>query len=47
MKEWFMSLDSVAATKITTIKLKMEPGNLYKYGTYERFQGYGKKSGKK
>lgn len=27
-EEWFMSLDSVAAAKITTVKLKMEQGNL-------------------
>ncbi|MBF0548792.1 MAG: type II toxin-antitoxin system RelE/ParE family toxin [Candidatus Riflebacteria bacterium] len=27
-EEWFMALDSVAAAKITIVKLKMEQGNL-------------------
>ena len=27
-EEWFMGLDTVAAAKITTVKLKMEQGNL-------------------
>ena len=27
-EEWFMRLDTVAAAKITTVKLKMEQGNL-------------------
>ena len=27
-EEWFMGLDTVAAAKITTVKLKMELGNL-------------------
>jgi putative addiction module killer protein len=27
-EEWFMRLDTVAATKITIVKLKMEQGNL-------------------
>ena len=27
-EEWFMGLDTVAATKITIVKLKMEQGNL-------------------
>jgi len=27
-EEWFMGLDSAAAAKITTVKLKMEQGNL-------------------
>ena len=27
-EEWFMGLDSVSAAKITTVKLKMEQGNL-------------------
>ncbi|HCC53843.1 MAG TPA: addiction module protein [Desulfobulbaceae bacterium] len=29
-EEWFMGLDTVAAAKITTVKLKMEQGNLSK-----------------
>ena len=27
-EEWFMGLDTIAATKITIVKLKMEQGNL-------------------
>ncbi|HWQ27150.1 MAG TPA: type II toxin-antitoxin system RelE/ParE family toxin [Chlorobaculum sp.] len=27
-EQWFMSLDALAAAKITTVKLKMEQGNL-------------------
>lgn len=27
-EEWFMRLDTIAAAKITTVKLKMEQGNL-------------------
>jgi putative addiction module killer protein len=27
-EEWFMRLDAIAAAKITTVKLKMEQGNL-------------------
>ncbi|HBA88495.1 MAG TPA: addiction module protein [Geobacter sp.] len=27
-EEWFMGLDTIAAAKITTVKLKMEQGNL-------------------
>jgi len=27
-EEWFMGLDTIAAAKITTVKLKMELGNL-------------------
>lgn len=27
-EEWFMSLNTIAATKITTLKLKMELGNI-------------------
>jgi putative addiction module killer protein len=27
-EEWFMGLDTMAAAKITTVKLKMEQGNL-------------------
>ena len=37
-EEWFMSLDSVAAAKITTVKLKMEQGNL---SNVEWFRGIG------
>ena len=28
-EEWFMGLDTIAAAKITTVKLKMEQGNLF------------------
>lgn len=28
-EEWFMGLDTVAAAKITIVKLKMEQGNLF------------------
>ena len=35
---WFMSLGSVAAAKITTVKLKMEKGNL---SNVEWFRGIG------
>jgi len=27
-EEWFMKLDPIAAAKLTTVKLKMEQGNL-------------------
>ncbi len=37
-EEWFMGLDCVAAAKITTVKLKMEQGNL---SNVEWFRGIG------
>lgn len=37
-EEWFMKLDTVAAVKITTVKLKMEQGNL---SNVEWFRGIG------
>ncbi len=37
-EKWFMGLDSVAAAKITTVKLKMEQGNL---SNVEWFRGIG------
>ncbi|NTW52986.1 MAG: type II toxin-antitoxin system RelE/ParE family toxin [Chlorobiaceae bacterium] len=37
-EKWFMSLDAIAASKITTVKLKMEQGNL---SNVKWFQGIG------
>jgi len=37
-EEWFMGLDTMAAAKITTVKLKLEQGNL---SNVKWFQGIG------